>query len=198
MAACTGLASSKNEEMIASFHGFNLSAYFESFSQKFILTIRRRCSYPMEMGSDPSGNIQRLINLMAGIKKNLSEAKQKLESVKQQFATAQKEVLKPFAKEEELKEKTARLAELDALLNLDDKEISEVLDTENNGQQDAETKENEEQVFGKNSQEVSDKDKRKNQYQKRIGCSKGSQTEKMKRQKYPAGKVKPLKFLMEQ
>ena len=101
MAACTGLASSKNEEMIASFHGFNLSAYFESFSQKFILTIRRRCSYPMEMGSDPSGNIQRLINLMAGIKKNLSEAKQKLESVKQQFATAQKEVLKPFAKEEE-------------------------------------------------------------------------------------------------
>ena len=160
MAACTGLASSKNEEMVAAFHGFNLSAYFESFSQKFILTIRRRCSYPMEMGSDPSGNIQRLINLMAGIKKNLSEAKQKLESVKQQFATAQKEVLKPFAKEEELKEKTARLAELDALLNLDDKEISEVLDTENNGQQDAETKENEEQVFGKNSQEVSDKDKK--------------------------------------
>ena len=46
------------------------------------------------------------------------------------------------------------------MLNLDDKEISEVLDTENNGQQDAETKENEEQVFGKNSQEVSDKDKK--------------------------------------
>lgn len=160
MAACTGLASLKKEEIIASFHGFNLSAYFDAFSQKFILTIRRRCSYPMEMGSDPSGNIQRFINLMAGIKKNLSEAKQKLESVKQQFATAQKEVLKPFAKEGELKEKTARLAELDALLNLDDKGTTEVLDTENNGQKDEGTKENEELLFGKNSQEVSDKDKK--------------------------------------
>ena len=70
-------------------------------------------------------------------------------------------MLKPFAKERELKEKTARLAELDALLNLDDKGITEVLDTENNGQKDKETKENEELVFGKNSQEISDKDEKK-------------------------------------
>ena len=171
MAACTGLASSKNEEMIASFHGFNLSAYFESFSQKFILTIRRRCSYPMEMGSDPSGNIQRLINLMAGIKKNLSEAKQKLESVKQQFATAQKEVLKPFAKEGELKEKTARLAELDVLLNLDDKGITEALDSKQDKEardeiKDKETREEIEDneirdetvsLMDKHIQEISDK-----------------------------------------
>jgi hypothetical protein len=193
MAACTGLASSKNEEMIASFHGFNLSAYFESFSQKFILTIRRRCSYPMEMGSDPSGNIQRLINLMAGIKKNLSEAKQKLESVKQQFATAQKEVLKPFAKEEELKEKTARLAELDALLNLDDKEISEVLDTENNGQQDAETKENEEQVFGKNSQEVSDKDKKEEPISEANRMQQGEPNRKDKKAEIPRRESETVK-----
>ena len=193
MAACTGLASSKNEEMIASFHGFNLSAYFESFSQKFILTVRRRCSYPMEMGSDPSGNIQRLINLMAGIKKNLSEAKQKLESVKQQFATAQKEVLKPFAKEEELKEKTARLAELDALLNLDDKEISEVLDTENNGQQDAETKENEEQVFGKNSQEVSDKDKKEEPISEANRMQQGEPNRKDKKAEIPRRESETVK-----
>ena len=175
MAACTGLAVSKNEEMVAAFHGFNLSAYFESFSQKFILTVRRRCSYPMEMGSDPLGNIQRITNLMAGIEKSLLETKQKLESVKQQFATAQKEVLKPFAKEEELKEKIARLAELDALLNLDDQGITEVFDTENDGQEDVENdgqrdvendreksediSEQEGPVFNKSSQVISDKDK---------------------------------------
>lgn len=171
MAACSGLASLKKEEIIASFHGFNLSAYFESFSQRFILTVRRRCSYPMEMGSDPLGNIQRITNLMAGIEKSLSEARQKLESVKQQFATAQKEVLKPFAKEGELKEKTARLAELDVLLNLDDKGITEALDSKQDKEardeiKDKETREEIEDneirdetvsLMDKHIQEISDK-----------------------------------------
>ena len=155
MAACTGLASSRNEEDIAVFHGFNLSAYFDSFSQRFILTVRRKCSYTMEMGSDPSGNIQRVLNLMAGIEKSLSETKQKLESVKQQFATAQKEVVKPFEKEEELKKKTARLAELDALLNLDGKGEEETLDAEKSRK----IEDKEVLDIDKNSQEILDNDK---------------------------------------
>lgn len=171
MAACTGLASSKKEEDIAAFHGFNLSAYFERFSQSFILTVRRKCSYSMEMGNDPSGNIQRMLNLLAGIEKRLSETKQKLENVKQQFVTAQKEVLKPFVKEEELKEKTVRLAELDALLNLDGKGETEALDSKQNKEvrdeiKDKETREEIEDneirdetvpLMDKHIQEISDK-----------------------------------------
>lgn len=125
MAACTGLTLAKQEEEIASFHEFRLSAYFESFSQKFILTLRRRCSYRMEMGNDPSGNIQRIYHLIAGIEQRLLEDKRTLENVKQQLKTAQEEVKKPFLKEQELKDKTARLAELDALLNLDETEMME-------------------------------------------------------------------------
>lgn len=85
----------------------------------------------MEMGNDPIGNIQRINNTLAGIEKKCSGAKERLNNVQQQFLTAQEEAAKPFPKENELKEKVKRLAELDALLNLDDKGLSETLESEN-------------------------------------------------------------------
>ncbi len=130
MAACTGLASSKKEENVGVYHGFTLSAYFDGFSQKFILNLRRKSRYPMEMGSDPMGNIQRINNTLSGMEKKLSEEKERLKSVQQQFVTAKEEAVKPFPKEKELKEKVERLVELDALLNLDDKGLSEASENE--------------------------------------------------------------------
>lgn len=81
----------------------------------------------MEVGKDPLGNLQRISNALTGIEKKLSEAQSDLETVQQQLATAEEEVLKPFAKEAELSEKTKRLSELNALLNMDQKGPQEAL-----------------------------------------------------------------------
>ena len=152
MAACTGLTLAKQEEEIASFHEFRLSVYFESFSQKFILTLRRRCSYRMELGNDPLGNIQRIYHLIAGIEQRLLEDKRTLENVKQQLKTAQEEVKKPFLKEQELKAKTARLVELDALLNLDETKVMENQEMVEDSEKESKSPLNEEE----NVQKVSD------------------------------------------
>lgn len=127
IAACAGLKAVKSAGQIGEFHGFNLAANFDSFYQKYMLTIKRQCSYQIEVGKDPLGNLQRISNALAGIEKKLSDSEQKLENLQQQLATAQEEVAKPFRKEAELVEKMERLAELNSLLNMDEKGSSESL-----------------------------------------------------------------------
>ncbi len=130
IAACAGLKAVKTAGQIGEFHGFTLSASFDSFNQTFQLTIKRQCSYQIEVGKDPLGNLQRISNALSGIEKKLAELELKLETVQQQLATAKEEVEKPFAKEEELAEKMERLSELNALLNMDEKGPSEALGME--------------------------------------------------------------------
>ncbi|MDD3415803.1 MAG: DNA methylase, partial [Lachnospiraceae bacterium] len=130
IAACAGLKAVKTSGVVGEYHGFTMSATFDSFYQKYMVTIKRQCSYTIEIGKDPLGNVQRINNAIASIEKRLSEAQQKLETLQEQLATAQEEVQKPFAQEEELNEKMERLAELNSLLNMDESGPSEALGVE--------------------------------------------------------------------
>ena len=112
---------------VGEYQGFSLTASFDSFHQVYQLTIKRQCSYTVEVGKDALGNIQRITNALAGIEKKLTESEQKLDNLQKQLATAQEEVKKPFAQEAELAEKTARLAELNSLLNMDERDSSDAL-----------------------------------------------------------------------
>ena len=127
IAACAGLKAVKTAGLIGEFHGFSLSASFDGINQKYLLTIKRQCSYQIEVGKDPLGNLQRISNALSGIEKKLEESKLKLETVQKQLATAKEEVEKPFVKEAELSEKMERLSELNALLNMDEKGTQEAL-----------------------------------------------------------------------
>lgn len=75
----------------------------------------------MEVGKDPQGNILRVINALAGIERALPQVERRLETLEQQLAQAKEEAKRPFAQEAELAEKSARLAELNSLLNMDEK-----------------------------------------------------------------------------
>ena len=127
LAACAGLKAVKSNGQIGEFYGFSLNASYDSFYQTYKLTIKRQCSYQIEIGKDVLGNLQRISNALTGIEKRLTEAEQKMENLLSQLSTAQEEVEKPFPKEAELTEKMERLAELNSLLNMDEKGTSEAL-----------------------------------------------------------------------
>ena len=130
IAACAGLKAVDAAGQVGELYGFRLYSDFDSFNQIFKMTIKRQCSYQIEVGKDPLGNLQRISNALSGIEKKLAESELKLKTVQQQMATAQEEVEKPFEKEAELTEKMERLAELNALLNMDDNSPSETLGME--------------------------------------------------------------------
>ena len=130
LAACGALKTVNTHGKVGVYHGFVLSAAFDSFHQTYQLTLKRQCSYTMEMGKDALGNIQRMTNVLGGIEKKWLEAEQKLENLQRQLATAKEEVQKPFSQEAELAEKMTRLAELNSLLNMDEKDTADVLGVE--------------------------------------------------------------------
>ena len=123
LAACEGLKAIHTEGKIGTFHDFSLYAKFDAFNQRYIMTIKRKCSYLLEMGKDILGNLQRISNALGGIEKKMEETEQKLETLQKQLETAQEEAAKPFPKEKELQEKMERLAELNSLLNMDEKSM---------------------------------------------------------------------------
>ncbi len=133
IAACAGLKAVTTGGKVGEYHGFTLSASYNLFANSFELTIKGKCSYKIEIGKDPLGNIQRIHNALSSIDKKLAESEQKLETVQQQLATAQEEVKKPFPKETELNEKIERLSELNALLNMDEKGNETILADEDIG-----------------------------------------------------------------
>ena len=90
--------------------------------QGFILSLKNENVYRVSLGSDENGNIIRINNVLEAIPQKLAEAEQKLETVQGQLKNAMEEVKKPFPKEEELNQKLERLSELNALLNMDEKE----------------------------------------------------------------------------
>ena len=121
ISAASSLRSVKSAGQIGEYHGFALSSEYNFLSNTYTMTIKGKCSYKIEFGKDTLGNIQRIHNALSAIEKKLADTEQNLETVQQQLKTAQEEVQKPFTKEAELSEKMERLAELNAMLNMDEK-----------------------------------------------------------------------------
>ena len=121
ISAASSLKSVKSAGQIGEYHGFALSSEYNFLSNTYTMTIKGKCSYKIEFGKDTLGNIQRIHNALSAIEKKLADTEQNLETVQQQLKTAQEEVQKPFPKEAELSEKMERLAELNAMLNMDEK-----------------------------------------------------------------------------
>ena len=112
---------------VGEYLGFKLNVTFDSFNNKFVMNVKGAMSHPMEVGTDPLGNITRINNALEAMPAQLEEAQTKLSNVEHQLETAKAEVNKPFAQEAELSGKLERLAELNALLNMDEKGGSEPL-----------------------------------------------------------------------
>lgn len=123
---------------IGEFQGFKMSVSFDSFNSKFIIALKGQLSHEVEIGADPLGNLQRLSNALEAMNGRMSDVEQKLANVEHQLETAKVEVTKPFPQEAELSEKLERLAELNALLNMDEKGDSGMVmddnEPENGGQ----------------------------------------------------------------
>ena len=111
------------------YRGFDMKLNFDSMKREFIITLQGELSYPVALGTDVFGNIQRLDNAIDTFPERLQICRSQLENVHQQLEAAKAEVQVPFPKEEELKTKSARLEELNILLNLDKKE-NEIVDVE--------------------------------------------------------------------
>ena len=106
---------------VGEYLGFKVNVTFDSFNNKFVMNVKGAMSHPMEVGSDPLGNITRINNVLEAMPAQLEEAQTKLTNVEHQLETAKAEVDKPFPQEAELYEKLERLAELNALLNMEEK-----------------------------------------------------------------------------
>ena len=130
IAMCKQIASFGSATPIGEYAGFVMKVTFDSFNRKFIMNLKGELSHNFEIGSDAFGNITRINNVIENMGKELNEAYTRLENVMHQLETAKVEVQKPFSAEQELKEKMERLAELDALLNMDEKAEDVVLENE--------------------------------------------------------------------
>ena len=105
--------------LLGTYRGFELNIRFDSFKNEHQIVLRGELSYPVPLGDDPRGNIVRLDNAIDNFADRIADAENARQNLEQQKQAAEVEVAKPFAQEEELAEKSARLAELDALLNME-------------------------------------------------------------------------------
>ena len=118
--ACSELPNAE-EKMIGSYRGFELSLRFDAFRTEYQALLKGQRKYTVPLGTDPLGNIIRLDNSLNSFPERITAAENELATLHQQQAAAQIEVEKPFPQEEELAEKSARLAELNAQLDVDEK-----------------------------------------------------------------------------
>ena len=114
---------------LGSYRGFDMQLHFDTFYKEFKITLQGALSYSVTLGTDIYGNIQRLDNMIDSFPERLENCKVQLENVQCQLGTAKSELGKPFAREEELRQKSARLDELNILLNLDKTE-NEIVDAD--------------------------------------------------------------------
>lgn len=115
---------------IGEYKGFKIILSFDTMDRKFYASMKNNLSYKTELGSDPSGNITRIDNVLNGIETRLSNIENNLEDTKKNYESAKKEIEKPFPQEEELKTKSKRLDELNIKLNLNNKD-KEIIDDGN-------------------------------------------------------------------
>ena len=118
--ACMELPNTE-EQLVGSYRGFELSLRFDTFRNEHQAVLKGKLKYPVSLGSDPHGNIVRLDNALNGFADRITAAENELDTLQQQQAAAQVEVEKPFPQEEELAQKSTRLAELNAQLDVDEK-----------------------------------------------------------------------------
>ena len=118
--ACSELPNAE-EKVIGSYRSFELSLRFDTYRSEYQAILKSQRRYPVALGTDPLGNIIRLDNSLNNFPERITAAENELDTLHQQQAAAQIEVEKPFPKEEELAEKSARLAELNAQLDVDEK-----------------------------------------------------------------------------
>ena len=118
--ACSELPNAE-EKVIGSYRGFELSLRFDTFRSEYQAILKGQRRYPVALGTDPLGNIIRLDNSLNNFPERINSAENELATLHQQQAAAQIEVEKPFPQEEELAKKSARLAELNAQLDVDEK-----------------------------------------------------------------------------
>ena len=104
---------------VGEYRGFDLSVQYDLFNSRFQMMLQGALTHRVDVGTDARGNIQRLDNTLANMPQRQEDAKARLENARNQLASAKEELGKPFPQEAELKTKSARLAELDAELNLD-------------------------------------------------------------------------------
>ena len=130
LAVCKDIKSVDAAMDIGSYQGFNMRIQFDSWSKEFILSVKHESVAKVRLGADVLGNITRINNLLESYPEKLAEAEQRLETVQEQLANAKEEVGKPFPKEEELNQKLERLSELNALLNMDEREDTETEQSE--------------------------------------------------------------------
>ena len=117
--ACTELSNTE-EQLVGSYRGFALSLRFEPFRSEYQAVLKGRLPYPVSLGTDPHGSITRLDNALNAFADRIAHAENELDNLKEQQQAAQAAVEKPFPQEEELAEKSARLAELNAQLDMED------------------------------------------------------------------------------
>ena len=106
---------------VGSYRGFQMSLTLEDFGRDYVLTLKGQMTHRITLGKDPRGNLTRIDNVLNGMADRLATVQSKLESLYSQMETAKQELGKPFPQEDELRVKSARLAELNIALNIDDK-----------------------------------------------------------------------------
>ena len=107
---------------LGEYRGFQMELYFDTVQRNYVVKLKGETSRDIPLGDDAHGNIVRIDNGIERFEETLADTKNSLENTEKQFETAKQEIEKPFAKEEELRAKTARLDELNILLNMDKKE----------------------------------------------------------------------------
>ena len=119
--ACKSM-NSPNAIPLGEYRGFQMELYFDTVQRNYVVKLKGETSRDIPLGDDAHGNIVRIDNGIERFEETLADTKNSLENTEKQFETAKQEIEKPFAKEEELRAKTARLDELNILLNMDKKE----------------------------------------------------------------------------
>ena len=129
--------------LIGQYRGFSMELYFDSITREFKVVLANKLRHTVPLGTDIFGNIQRLDNLFDSLPEKQKNCEDQLENAKNQLATAKVDVQKPFAYEEEFKSKSERLAELNALLDIDKPE-NEIVDDERSDEEEEPAKAQEE------------------------------------------------------
>ena len=127
--ACCQAMTSPDTVPLGQYRGFAMSLSFDSFAKAYVITMKNELTHTTHLGTDIFGNIQRLDNLLDFMGERLQDAENLLENTRAQLESAKVEVAKPFPQEEELRTKTARLEELNVLLDMD-KHENEIVDGE--------------------------------------------------------------------
>ena len=130
-AFCRAVKLSNEMIPVGEYLGFSMEVLYESFTRTFYLNLKGSLTHKVEIGPDSMGNLTRISNKLNSMEKELLKEKQQLAKVEKQLETAREEVEKPFEKEEELAEKLARLSELNALLDMGEKQEESVLEKDN-------------------------------------------------------------------